>query len=91
MALLLSYLVRLAQPENEGELSSSWNLHGVPYVEFYCQLHEFLKKVGENLFLYQEVGSNYISINRQLQERGSSPSNTYKFIEPIVSKLVCVA
>ena len=31
------------------------------------------------------IGRFYTSIDRQLQARGSSPSNTYKFIERIVS------
>ena len=75
-----------AQSRSEEELSSCWRLRGIPYVEFYRKLHEFLKKWEKTRSLTKiAIGRFYISIDRQLQERGSSPSNTYKFIERIVS------
>ena len=75
-----------AQSRSEEELSSCWRLRGIPYVEFYRKLHEFLKKWEKTRRSTKtSIGRFYISIDRQLQERGSSPSNTYKFIERIVS------
>ena len=83
---LLSQAFDSAQSGNEEELSNCWSLHGVPYVEFYRKLHGFLKKWEKTRSLIKiAIGRFYISIDRQLQERGSSPSNTYKFIERIVS------
>ena len=67
-------------------VSTCWSLHGIPYVEFYRKLHEFLKKWEKTRTSTKtSIGRFYITIDRQLQERGSSPSNTYKFIERIVS------
>ena len=83
---LLSQAFDSAHSGNEEELSNCWSLHGVPYVEFYRKLHGFLKKWEKTRSLTKiAIGRFYISIDRQLQERGSSPSNTYKFIERIVS------
>ena len=66
--------------------SSSWSLRGIPCVEFYRKLHEFLKKWEKtHTSTKTSIGRFYIAIDRQLQERGSSPSNTYKFIERVVS------
>ena len=82
----LSQAFDSAQSGNEEELSNCWSLHGVPYVEFYRKLHEFLKKWEKTRYCTKTaVGRFYIFIDRQLQERGSSPSNTYKFIEQVVS------
>ena len=70
----------------EASMSSCWSLRGIPYVEFYRKLHKFLKKWEKTRNSTQiSIGRLYISIDRQLQERGSSPSNTYKFIERIAS------
>jgi hypothetical protein len=83
---LLSQALESAQSESGGEVPSSWSLCGVPYVEFYRQLHEFLKKWEKTRSSTKtSIGRFYISIDRQLKERGSSPNNTYKFIERIVS------
>ena len=84
--LSLSQAFDSAQSCSEEELSNCWSLHGVPYVEFYRKLHEFLKKWEKTRSCTKTaIGRFYISIDKQLQERGSSPSNTYKFIERIVS------
>ena len=70
----------------EASMSSCWSLRGIPCVEFYRKLHEFLKKWEKTRSSTKtSIGRLYISIDRQLQERGSSPSNTYKFIERISS------
>ena len=82
----LSQAFDCAQSGNEEELSSCWSLRGIPYIEFYRRLHEYLKKWEKTRSSTKiSIGRFYISIDRQLQERGSSPSNTYKFIERIVS------
>ena len=82
----LSHVFDSAQSGNKEELSSHWSLYGVPYVEFYRKLHEFLKKWEKTRSCTKtSIGRFYISIDRQLQERGSSPNNTYKFIERVVS------
>ena len=83
---LLSQAFDCAQSGNEEELASCWSLRGIPYVTFYRRLHEFLKKWEKTRSLTTtSIGRFYISIDWQLQERGSSPSNTCKFIERIIS------
>ena len=55
-------------------------------LNFYRKLHEFLKKWEKTRTSTKtSIGRFYIVIDRQLQERGSSPSNTYKFIDRIVT------
>jgi len=61
-------------------------LHGIPNVEFYRKLHSFLKKWEQTYSVtHASVGRFYIYIDQQLQKRGSNPSNTYWFIEKVVS------
>ena len=65
---------------------SSWSLHGIPKTEFYRKLHCFLKKWPVSRCLTKTfIGGFYLAIDNQLQERGSTPFNTYKFIERVVS------
>ena len=64
----------------------SWRLHGIPNVEFYRKLHCFLKNWKTTRCLTKtSIGNFYITIDKQLQERGSSPYNTYRFIQQLVS------
>ena len=66
--------------------STSWSLHGIPFVEFYRKLHPFLKKWSATWSLPKTtIGKFYLSIDRLLQARGSSPYNTYKFVERVIS------
>ena len=59
------------------DISESWSLHGIPNVEFYRKLHPFLKKWEQtHLATKTSVGRFYITIHRQLQERGSTPINS---------------
>ena len=82
---LLSQAFDSAQSGNKEELSTCWSLHGVPCVEFYRKLHGFLKKWEKTRSLTKiAIGRFYIAIDK-LQERGSSSSNTFKFIERTVS------
>ena len=67
----------------------SWTLHGIPNVEFYRKLHLFLKKWSMTRSLTKTaIGKFYLAVDKQLQERRSSPYNTYRFIEQIVSSNV---
>ena len=69
-----------------GHISESWSLHGIPNVEFYRKLNPFLKKWERtHLTTKTSVGRFYITVHRQLQDRGSTPINTYLFIEKVVS------
>ena len=64
---------------------ASWSLHEIPNVEFYRLFHRFLKIWGITRHLSQTaIGKFYLAIDRQLQERRSSPYNTYRFIEQLV-------
>ena len=64
----------------------SWSLHGIPNVEFYRRLHDFLKKWSKTQSLTKTcVGKFYLAIDVHLQERGSTPYNTYRFIDRLVS------
>ena len=64
----LSRAFDCAQSENEEELASCWRLRGIPHVEFYRRLHEFIKKWEKTRSLTKiSIGRFYISIDRQLQ------------------------
>ncbi len=68
------------------ETVSGWSLHRVPNVGFYRMLHPFLKKWSTTQSSTKtSIGKFYLAIDKQLQERGSSPYNTYRFIERFVS------
>ena len=57
-----------------------------PDVGFYRVLHLFLKKWDvTRTSTKTSVGKFYLAIDERLQERRSSPCNTYKFIEQLVS------
>ena len=63
-----------------------WSLHGVPNVEFYRKLHHFLKVWDVTRSLTKTaIGKFYLAIDNRLRERRSTPYNTYRFIEQIVS------
>ena len=63
-----------------------WSLHGIPNVEFYRKLHCFLKNWSITRSLTKtSIGKFYLEIDKCLQERGSNPCNTYRFIESIAS------
>ena len=65
---------------------SKWSLHGVPNVEFYRKLHLFLKRWSRTRSLTKTcIGKFYLAIDQHLRERGSTPYNTYRFIEQLVS------
>ena len=67
------------------DVPGKWSLHGIPNVEFYRKLHPFLKKWEQTRTANKvSLGRFYISIDKQLQERGSTPNNTYLFIEKVV-------
>ena len=55
-------------------------------MEFYRKLHPFLKKWEQTRSATKaSLGRFYISIDERLQKRGSTPNNTYLFIEKVVS------
>ena len=55
-------------------------------MEFYRKLHLFLKKCEQTrLATKASLGRFYVSIDKQLQERESTPNNTYLFIEKVVA------
>ena len=65
---------------------AKWKLRGIPNIQFYRQLHRFLKKWTRTRSLTKTcIGKFYLSIDIQLQGRGSSPYNTYRFIDGLVS------
>ena len=60
---LLSQAFDSAQSGSGKELSSSWSLHGVPYVEFYRKLHQFLKKWEKNSFFDKNSNWKILHLN----------------------------
>ena len=67
------------------EHDDTWSLQGIPNVEFYRLLHRFMKVWSVTRHLTKTaIGKFYLAIDRQLQERRSSPYNTYRFIEQLV-------
>jgi len=67
-------------------MSDSWSVQGIPNVEFYRKLHYFLKRWSKTQSLTKTcIGKFYLAIDSHLQERGSTPYNTYKFIDQLVS------
>ena len=64
----------------------SWSVQEIPNVEFYRKLHYFLKKWDKTRFLTKTcIGKFYLGVDIHLQERGSTPVNTYKFIDKLAS------
>ena len=61
------------------------SLSGIPYVEVYRKLHQFLKK-WEKKKTKQDF--NWPIVDGHLEERANSPSNTYNFIERIVASTI---
>ncbi len=65
---------------------SEWTLRGIPNIEFYRKLHNFLKKWSKTQSLTKTcIGKFYLSIDVHLQEKGSTPYNTYRFIDQLQS------
>ena len=63
-----------------------WSVRGVPNVEFYRKLHSFLRRWDTTRSATKtSIGKFYLTIDKQLQERGSTPYNTYRFIERLAS------
>ena len=66
--------------------SASWSLRGIPNVDFYRNLHYFLKKWSKTQSLTKtSIGKFYLAVDVHLRERGSTPYNTYRFIDRLVS------
>ena len=64
----------------------SWSVQGIPNVEFYRKLHYFLKKWDKTQSLTKTcIGKFYLGIDIHLRERGSTPVNTYYFIDKLAS------
>ena len=61
-----------------------WHLRGIPEIQFYRELHLFLKKWHvSSKSTRQTIGRFYISIDPTLQARGIRPDNVYRLIERI--------
>ena len=84
--LTIELLRDVLQAARDGTTSNShWTLHGIPKVEFYRMLHPFLKKWKVTHSLSKTtIGKIYLSIDAQLQARGSTAYNTYRFIEKLM-------
>ena len=64
---------------------SKWCLRGIPNVEFYRKLHYFLKRWSKTKAWSKTcIGKFYLSIDASLRERGSTPYNTYRFVDELV-------
>ena len=71
---------------NDAIENMTWSLRGIPNVEFYRKLHNFLKKWSKTQSLTKTcIGKFYLSIDVHLQERGSKPYNTYRYIDQLTS------
>lgn len=70
----------LSNAFSESSDAVQWSVSGIPDVGFYRMLHQFLDCDSET-----SIGKFYLAIDEQLQERRSSPYNTYRFIERLIS------
>ncbi len=85
-AELMYYGLTLELLDDAIMAESEWTLRGIPNVEFYRKLHNFLKKWSKTHSLTKTcIGNFYLSIDVHLQERGSTPYNTYRFIDQLQS------
>lgn len=61
-----------------------WRLKGIPEIQFYRQLHPFLKKWPVSYRTSkQAIGKFYCAIDPNLKARGFQADNVYRFIERI--------
>lgn len=61
-----------------------WCLKGIPEIQFYRQLHPFLKKWPVSYRTSkQAIGKFYCTIDPNLKARGFRADNVYRFIEII--------
>lgn len=61
-----------------------WHLKGIPEIQFYRQLHPFLKKWPVSYRTSkQAIGTFYCTIDPNLKARGFRADNVYTFIERI--------
>ncbi len=85
-AELMYYGLTLELLDDAIMAESEWTLRGIPNIEFYRKLHNFLKKWSKTRSLTKTcIGNFYLSIDVHLQERGSTPYNTYRFIDQLQS------
>ena len=81
---LTNEMLRDAFEYGNSKATYNWPLLGVHTVYFYRKLHQFLKKWSVPRSK-TAIGRFYLAIDKQLQEKGSSPYNTYKYIELLVT------
>ena len=71
------------------DVIAPWCVRGIPAVGFYRMLHRFLKKwTVTQTSTKTSIGKFYLGIDERLQERRSSPYNTYRFVEQLVSSKI---
>lgn len=75
------------QVRSHKKVSLKWSLKGVPNVDFYQDLHPFLKKWPKTCQTTKmTIGHFYIAIDVNLQVKGCRPDNAYRFIERTCQK-----
>ena len=62
-----------------------WHLKGIPNIDFYMNLHPFLKRwpVTESATKVA-IGTFYIEIDENMKKKGSHPDNVYRFVDKTV-------
>ena len=62
-----------------------WHLKGIPNIEFYKNLHPFLKfwPVTDSATKVA-IGAFYIEIDENMKKKGSRPDNVYRFVDKTV-------
>ena len=81
---LLTKVYHQVKVQKRGPIS--WKLKGVPEIEFYENLHNFLKHWSKTCSAPKgEVGKFYIAIDKNLQEKEMRPDNAYRFVEKLVT------
>ena len=80
----------LTHVQSHKESSIPWQLKGVPEIEFYQELHHFIRKwPPASSASKATIGRLYTLIDRNLQDKGYSPSYAYTFIERTISTNQC--
>ena len=80
---LLAKVFHYVQAQKKGSLP--WSVRGVPSMLFYQQLHRYMKKWPlSSSSTKTAIGKFYISIDKNLQDKGYRPDNAYRFIERTV-------
>lgn len=83
-ALTESLLEEVWTQVHRSETTLKWSLKGIPNVDFYQDLHCFLRKWCKTRQATKvAVGRFYIAVDINLQVKGCRPDSAYRFVQKV--------